>query len=76
MKDKERSIELYTVYIQHSVHLCIYKTRVCVCVYVHSIMSHSLGPHGIQPASFLCPWNFPGKNTRVGCHFLLHIKHD
>ena len=20
----------------------------------------------------LCPWNFPGKNTEVGCHFLLH----
>ena len=19
----------------------------------------------------LCPWNFPGKNTAVGCHFLL-----
>ena len=19
----------------------------------------------------LCPWNFPGNNTRVGCHFLL-----
>ena len=19
----------------------------------------------------LCPWNFPGKNTRVGCHFLI-----
>ena len=19
----------------------------------------------------LCPWNFPGKNTRAGCHFLL-----
>ena len=19
----------------------------------------------------LCPWNSPGKNTRVGCHFLL-----
>ena len=19
----------------------------------------------------LCPWNFPGKSTRVGCHFLL-----
>ena len=19
----------------------------------------------------LCPWDFPGKNTRVGCHFLL-----
>ena len=20
---------------------------------------------------FLCPWDFPGKNTGVGCHFLL-----
>ena len=25
----------------------------------------------LQPTSFLCPWNFPGKNTRVGYHFLL-----
>ena len=25
-----------------------------------------LWPHGL-----LCPWNFPGKNTRVGCYFLL-----
>ena len=22
-------------------------------------------------ARFLCPWNFPGKNTGVGCHFFL-----
>ena len=21
--------------------------------------------------SFLCPWDFPSKNTGVGCHFLL-----
>ena len=27
--------------------------------------------HGLQPARFLCPWDFPGKNTGVGCHFLL-----
>ena len=20
---------------------------------------------------FLCPWDFPGKKTKVGCHFLL-----
>ena len=26
---------------------------------------------GLQPTRPLCPWNFPGKNTRVGCHFLL-----
>ena len=34
-------------------------------------MSISLWPHGLQPASHLCPWDFPGKNTGVGCHFLL-----
>ena len=28
--------------------------------------------HGVQPARLLCPWNSPGKNTGVGCHFLLH----
>ena len=27
--------------------------------------------HGLQPARLLCPWNSPGKNTRVGCHSLL-----
>ena len=24
-----------------------------------------------KPARLVCPWNFPGKNTGVGCHFLL-----
>ena len=44
---------------------------VCLCVCTHSVMSDSLRPHGLQHARFLCPWNFPGKNTGVGCHFLL-----
>ena len=30
-----------------------------------------LRPHGLQPASLFCPWDSPGKNTGVGCHFLL-----
>ena len=34
-------------------------------------MSDSLQPHGLWPARLLCPWNFPDKNTGVGCHFLL-----
>ena len=25
------------------------------------------------PARLLCPWNFLGKNTGVGCHCLLHL---
>jgi len=36
-----------------------------------SVMSESLQPYGLQPARLLCPWNFPGKNTGVSCHFLL-----
>ena len=30
-----------------------------------------LWPHGLQPARVLCPWDSPGKNTGVGCCFLL-----
>ena len=36
----------------------------------HSVMSSSLRPHGLWPPWLLCPWDFPGKNTGVGCHFL------
>ena len=36
-----------------------------------AVMSDSLRPHGLQPARFLCQWDSPGKNTGVGCHFLL-----
>ena len=35
------------------------------------VMSDSLQSQGLQPARFFCPWNFPGKNTEVGCHSLL-----
>ena len=38
---------------------------------VRSVMSDSLWPHGLQPASLLCSWDFPGKNTGVACQFLL-----
>ena len=28
-----------------------------------------LDPQGLLPAKLCCPWDFPGKNTRVACHF-------
>ena len=34
-------------------------------------MSDSVRPHGLQPTKLLCPWDFPGKSTGVGCHCLL-----
>ena len=27
--------------------------------------------HGLQSTMLLCPWDFPGKNTGMSCHFLL-----
>ena len=36
-----------------------------------SVLSNSLQPHGLWPARLLSPWDFPGKNTGVGWHFLL-----
>ena len=36
-----------------------------------SVVSNSFWPHGLEPTRFLCPWDFPGKSTGVGCHFLL-----
>ena len=36
-----------------------------------SVVSDSLQLHGMQHARLPCPWDFPGKNTEVGCYFLL-----
>ena len=38
-----------------------------VCLFV----SNSLQPNRLQPTRLPCPWDFPGKNTGAGCHFLL-----
>ena len=34
-------------------------------------MSDTVQPHRRQPTRLPCPWDSPGKNTGVGCHFLL-----
>ena len=34
-------------------------------------MSDSVQPHRRQPTRLPCPWDSPGKNTGVVCHFLL-----
>ena len=34
-------------------------------------MSDSVRPHRWQPTRLCCQWDSPGKNTGVGCHFLL-----
>ena len=36
-------------------------------------MSDSRDPHGLQPTRLLCPWDFLGKSTGVGCYCLLRV---
>ena len=49
----------------NATNLCIYSS-----MHSHSVVSNCCN-YGLQPARLLCPWDFPGKNTEVGCHFLL-----
>ena len=37
----------------------------------HSVVSDSVQLHRQQSTRLPCPWDSPGKNTGVGCHFLL-----
>ena len=47
--------------------MCMY-----ACMFAKSLqLCLTLQPYGLQPARLLWPWNSPGKNTGVGCHFLL-----
>ena len=43
----------------------------CCCFEVTSVVSDSVRPHRQQPTRLPRPWDSPGKNTGVGCHFLL-----
>ena len=52
--------------------LCRLFTELCgkiFCSFSRSVMSNSAIPW--TAARLLCPWDFPGKNTGVGSHFLL-----
>ena len=55
------------IHVQHVLVLHSF----CLLLFSGSVVSYSLQPLGLYPASLLCPWNSPGKNTRVGSHFLL-----
>ena len=41
------------------------------CCWVASVVSNSVRPHWRKPTRLPRPWDSPGKNTGVGCHFLL-----
>ena len=46
----------------------------CCCCLVASVVSDSVRPHRWQPTRIPRPWDSPGKNTGVSCHFLLQCR--
>ena len=56
------SILLYFINIASINSKCYLVTKPCLTL---------LWSHRLQPAKLLCRWDFSGKNTGVGCHFLL-----
>ena len=51
--------------------LRIVESYIACCCWVTSVVSDSMRPHRWQPTRLPRPWDSPGKNTVVGCHFLL-----
>ena len=43
----------------------------CCCYLAAKSSPTLLQLHGLHLARLLCPWDFPGKNSGGGCHFLL-----
>ena len=70
LKNLKQIWRCWSLVIPHSkspyIPLCCY----CCCE-VTSVMSDSVRPHRRQPTRLRRPWDSPGKNTGVGCHFLL-----
>ena len=51
--------------------LCVH---VCVAAAKLLLSCPTLRPHRRQPMRLPHPWDSPGKNTGVGCHFLLQCR--
>ena len=58
-------IEIIMIPLKRHCYCC------CCCCQVASVVFDSVRPHRRQPTRLPRPWDSPGKNTGVGCHFLL-----
>ena len=47
------------------------RMRPLLLLFSCSVLSDCLQPCGLEPTRLLCPWNSPGENTGLDCHFLL-----
>ena len=64
----ERIMYVYYIYVYFSICYIQYTAAAAA---VASVVSDSVRPHRWQPTRLPRPWDSPGKNTGVDCHFLL-----
>ena len=50
--------------------LSAFRHSPCVCMLSHFSHVRLFTTNGLQPIRPLCPWDSPGKNTRMSCHAL------
>ena len=59
---------------------CVLGTPTYMCfthaVFIMACVSCSVVSNSLQPHGLLCPQDSQGKNTEVGCHFLLQLLHE
>ena len=67
----EKSWDLPSLCCTWNFHVFSLLVACCCCCWVASLVSDSARPHRRQPTRLPHPWDSPGKNTGVGCHFLL-----
>ena len=66
------SFDPFDIYIQE-----VTSIKINAAIAAKSLRSClTLWPHRRQPSRLLCPWDSPGKNTGVGCHFPLQKIND
>ena len=57
--------------LKKNARVAIHSGSCCCCCWIASVVSDFVRPHRRQPTRLPCPWDSPGKNTGVGCHFFL-----
>ena len=61
------TVYVYIVVYAHTIHT----DSICISILSHISRVRSVRPHRRQPTRLRHPWDSPGKNTGVGCHFFL-----
>ena len=71
MTQSRSSTNAYFYVFVNKIMLILFQKHCCCYCLVAQSCPTLFQPHGLQPTRLLCSWDFPGKNTGVGCHFLL-----